>query len=176
MSDTKNICLLVTLPPRQDRFQDNTYVFNNWYPQFPPQNNRPDSTSAENIDSPNFINIEKVYAHSSDKHQCVKFMNNPINAPKIPSLGLKFSFPIHKFQTRKLAQKILTTDMRDSKSWTEILIFNHHLSGPMKSYNEFFSYKDLFTIKFPLIKLIYYCCLSKTDNNCPIAIFCFPFW
>ena len=28
-SDTKNICLLVTLPPRQDRFQDNTYVFNN---------------------------------------------------------------------------------------------------------------------------------------------------
>ena len=35
-SDTKNICLLVTLPPRQDRFQDNTYVFNNWYPQFPP--------------------------------------------------------------------------------------------------------------------------------------------
>ena len=27
--DTKNICLLVTLPPRQDRFQDNTYVFNN---------------------------------------------------------------------------------------------------------------------------------------------------
>ena len=29
--------------------------------------NRPDSTSAENIDSPNFINIEKVYAHYSDK-------------------------------------------------------------------------------------------------------------
>ena len=28
-SDTKNICLLVTLPPRQDNFQDNTYVFNN---------------------------------------------------------------------------------------------------------------------------------------------------
>ena len=26
-----------------------------------------DSTSAENIDSPNFINIEKVYAHYSDK-------------------------------------------------------------------------------------------------------------
>ena len=71
-------------------------------------------------------------------HQCAKFMDNTINAPKIPSLGLKFSFPIHKFQTRKLAQKILTTDMRDSKSWTEILIFNHHLSGPMKSYNEFF--------------------------------------
>ena len=98
-SDTKNICLLVTLPPRQDRFQDNTYVFNNWYQQFPQQNNRPDSTSAENIDSPNFINIEKVYAHSSDKHQCAKFMDNTINAPKFPSLGLKFSFPIHKFQT-----------------------------------------------------------------------------
>ena len=71
-------------------------------------------------------------------HQCVKFMDNTINAPKIPSLGLKLSFPIHKFQTYKLAQKILTTDMRDSKSWTEILIFNHHLSGPMKSYNDFF--------------------------------------
>ena len=28
-SDTKNLCLFVTLPPRQDRFQDNTYVFNN---------------------------------------------------------------------------------------------------------------------------------------------------
>ena len=66
-SDTKNICLLVTLPPRQDRFQDNTYVFNNWYQQFLQQNNRPDSTSAENIDSPNFINIEKLYAHHSDK-------------------------------------------------------------------------------------------------------------
>ena len=35
-------------------------------------------------------------------------------------------------------QKILITDMRDSKSWTEILIFNHHLSGLMKIYNEFF--------------------------------------
>ena len=83
-------------------------------------------------------------------------MNNPINAPKIPSLGLKFSFPIHKFQTVKLAQKILTTDMRDSKSWTEILIFNHHLSGPMKSYNEFFlTHKDLFAIKkSPFIKFI----------------------
>ena len=32
-------------------------------------------------------------------------MNNPINAPKIPSLGLKFSFPIHKFQTWKPAPK-----------------------------------------------------------------------
>ena len=50
----------------------------------------PDSTSAENIDSPNFTNIEKVYAHSSDKHQCAKFLDNPIDAPKIPSLRLKF--------------------------------------------------------------------------------------
>ena len=65
-------------------------------------------------------------------------MDNTINAPKIPSLGLKFSFPIHKFQTWKPDQKVLTTDMQDSKSWTEILIFNHHLSGPMKSYNDFF--------------------------------------
>ena len=38
------------------------------------------------IDSPNFINIEKVYAHYSDKPRA-KFLNNPINAPKIPSLG-----------------------------------------------------------------------------------------
>ena len=45
--DKKNICLLVTLPPRQDYFQDNTYVFNNWYQQFPLQNNRPYSTSAK---------------------------------------------------------------------------------------------------------------------------------
>ena len=28
--------------------------------------------------------------------------------------------------------------MQDSKSRTEILIFNHHLSGPKKSYYEFF--------------------------------------
>ena len=72
-------------------------------------------------------------------HQCAKFLDKPIDAPRITFLGLKFSFfPIQKFQTWKLAQKILTTDMQDSKSWTEILIFNHHLSGPMKSYNEFF--------------------------------------
>ena len=47
--------------------------------------------------------------------------------------------------------------MRDSKSWTEILIFNHHLSGTMKSYNEFFfTHKDLFAIKkkSPFIKFI----------------------
>ena len=37
--DTKNICLLVTLPPRQDRFQDNTYVFNNWYLKLPQKKN-----------------------------------------------------------------------------------------------------------------------------------------
>ena len=85
-------------------------------------------------------------------------MNNTINAPKIPSLGLKFLFPIHKFQTWKLAQKILTTDIRDSKSWTEILIFNLHLSGPMKSYNEFFffTHKDLFAIKKIPIHKIYH--------------------
>ena len=57
---------------------------------------------------------------------------------------------------KNLTQKILTTDMRDSKSWTEILIFNHYLSGPMKSYNEFFfTHKDLFAIKkSPFIKFI----------------------
>ena len=91
-------------------------------------------------------------------HQCAKFLNNTINAPMIPSLGLKFSFPIHKFQTWKPDQKVLTTDMRDSKSWTEILIFNHHLSGPMKSYNEFFffTHKDLFAIKKIPIHKIYH--------------------
>ena len=40
---------------------------NNSYQQLLQQKNRPDSTSAENIDSPNFIDIEKVYAHYSDK-------------------------------------------------------------------------------------------------------------
>ena len=89
-------------------------------------------------------------------HQCAKFLNNTIDAPRITFLGLKFSFPIHKFQT-KLAQKILTTVMRDSRSWTEILIFNHHLSGPMKSYNDFFfTHKDLFAIKKIPIHKIYH--------------------
>ena len=69
--------------------------------------------------------------------QCARFLNNSINAPKIPSLGLKFSFPIHKFQTPKPALKVLTTDIRDPKTWTEILIFNHHLSGPLTSYYKF---------------------------------------
>ena len=82
-------------------------------------------------------------------------MDNTINAPKIPSLGLKFSFPIHKFQIWKPDQKVLTTDMWDSKSWTEILIFNHHLSGPMKSYNDFFfSQRPIYDKKIPLIKFI----------------------
>ena len=70
-------------------------------------------------------------------HQCARCLDNPINAPKILSLGLKFSFPIHKFRTWKPSQKGLTTDMRDSRSWTEILIFNHHLSGPLTSYYKF---------------------------------------
>ena len=103
-------------------------------------------------------------------------MDNPIDAPKIPSLGLKFSFPIHKFQIWKPDQRVLTTDMRDSKSWTEILIFNHHLSGPMKSYNEFFfSYKDLFTIKFPLIKFIVYDKLSMKKRTATVAESSFVF-
>ena len=34
-------------------------------------------------------------------HQCAKFLDNPIDAPRITFLGLKFSFPIHKFQTWK---------------------------------------------------------------------------
>ena len=61
--------------------------------------NRPDSTSAENIDSPNFTNIEKLYAHYSDKPPMCEILENPIDAPRIPFLGLIFSFPIHKFQT-----------------------------------------------------------------------------
>ena len=39
---------------------------------------------------PTSQNIEKVYAHSSDKQQCAKLLDSPIDAPKIPSLGLKF--------------------------------------------------------------------------------------
>ena len=88
---------------------------------------------------------------------CEIVLDKPIDALRITFLGLKFSFPIHQFQTRRLAQKILTIDMRDSKSWTEILIFNHHLSGPMKSYNEFsFTHKDLFAIKKIPIHKIYH--------------------
>ena len=77
-------------------------------------------------------------------------------------------------------QKFLTTDMRDSKSLTEILFFNHHLSGPMKSYNDFFFSQRPIYDKKNLIDKIYhkiYCLRSavyqkkKTDNNCPIAIF-----
>ena len=87
-------------------------------------------------------------------------MDNTINAPKIQSLGLKFSFPIHKFRTWKPDQKVLTTDMRDSKSWTEILIFNHHLSGPMKSYKYFFfSQRPIYDKKNPIDKIYHkiYC-------------------
>ena len=44
---------------------------------------------------------------------------------------------------------------QDYISRIKILISNHHLSGPMKSYNDFFFHKDLFTIKkIPLIKFI----------------------
>ena len=60
--------------PRQVR--DNTHVSNNWYQQLP-QRNRPDSTSAENIDSPMFTNIEKVYAHSSDKPPMCEIPGQP---------------------------------------------------------------------------------------------------
>ena len=103
-------------------------------------------------------------------------MNNPINPPKIPSLGLKFSFPIHKFQTWKLAQKILTTDMRDSKSWTEILIFNHHLSGPMKSYNEFFFFLQRHIYDEIPIEKIYLLLLSikKRTATVPKSSFVYP--
>ena len=86
-------------------------------------------------------------------------MDNPINAPKIPSLGLKFSFPIHKFQIWKPDQKVITTDMRDSKSWTEILIFNHHLSEPKKSYYDFFLLRPICDKKNPIDKIYHkiYC-------------------
>ena len=93
-------------------------------------------------------------------HQCAKFLNNTINAPKIPSLGLKFLFPIHKFQTWKPDQKVLSTDMRDSKSWTEILIFQ---SPPVWTNEKlqrifffFFTHKDLFAIKKIPIHKIYH--------------------
>ena len=64
--------------------------------------------------------------------------------------------------------------MRDSKSWTEILIFNHHLSGPMKSYHDFLFHKDLFAIKNPIDKILFTIAVyQKTDSNCPLVIFCF---
>ena len=83
-------------------------------------------------------------------------LDNPINAPKIPTLGLKFSFPIHKFQTWKPSQKVLITDMRDSRSWTEILIFNHHLSGPLTSYYKFLLTKTYLLYKKKSIHKIYH--------------------
>ena len=82
-------------------------------------------------------NIEKVYAHSSDKHQCAKFLDNPIDAPRITFLGLKSYFQSTSSKHENLTQKVLTTYMRISRSWTEILIFNHHLSGPLTSYFKF---------------------------------------
>ena len=157
-SDTKNICLLVTLPPRQDRFQDNTYVFNNWYPQFPPQNNQPDSTSAKNIDSPNFMNIEKLYAHYSDKHQCVKFMDNTIYAPKIPS---RIKILISNPQVPNI--KPWPKGLNYRYAGFQILDWNSHFQSPLVWTNEklrfFFSHKDLFTIKNPIDKIYHkiYC-------------------
>ena len=54
--------------------------------------------------------------------------------------------------------------MRDSRSWTEILIFNHHLSGQLKSYYE-----------TPFIKfIVYYCCLSKTGQQLSHSHLWFP--
>ena len=66
--------------------------------------------------------------------------------------------------------------MRDSKSWTEIRIFNHHLSWPIKSYNDFFFLQRPIYDKIPIDK-IYLLLLSikKTDSNCPLVVFCFPF-
>ena len=93
---------------------------------------------------------------------------------------------------KNLPQKVLTTDMRDSRSWTEILIFNHHLPGPLTSCYKFLltkTYlKEISLIKFivyytflltktPSIvnflydNIVYIKCLSKTDSNCPIVIF-----
>ena len=54
---------------------------------------------------------------------------------------------------KNLSQKVLTTDMRDSRSWTEIIIFNHHLSGPMKSYNDFFFLQRPIYDKIPIDKI-----------------------
>ena len=140
--------LLITLPPRQDRFQDNTYIFNNWYQQFPQQNNRPDSNSAENIDSPNFINIEKLHAHFSDKppmceileqsHWCSQdyisrikiFISNP-QVPNIETCPKYLNYSYAVFQ---------------------ILDWNSNFQSPLVWTNEklqriFFTHKDLFAIK-----------------------------
>ena len=106
-------------------------------------------------------------------------MDNTINAPKIPSLRLKFSFPIHKFQAWKPDQK----DLNYRYAGFQILDWNSNFQSSPVWTNEklqriFFSYKDLFTIKFPLIKI--YCLrwavYQKTDSNCPLVIFCFPFF
>ena len=161
-STQKNICLLVTLPPRQDRFQDNTYVFNNWYQQFLQQNNRPDTTSAENIDSPNFINIEKLYAHHSDNHQYAKFLNNTINAPKIPTSRIKILISNPQVPNMKTWPKGLNYRY----AGFQILDWNSNFQSPPVWTNEklrrifFFTHKDLFaTKKIPIHKIYHkiYC-------------------
>ena len=154
-SDTKNICLLVTLPPRQDRFQDNTYVFNNWYQQFLQQNNRPDSTSAENIDYPNFIDIEKLYAHHSDKPPMWEILEQShwcsqdyISNPQVPNI------------------KICPRDLNYRYAGFQILDWNSNFQLPLVWTNEklqqfFFTRKDLFAIKkSPFRRFIVYDKLS----------------
>ena len=43
--------------------------------------------------------------------------------------------------------------MRDSRSWTEILIFNHHLSGPLTSYYKFLLTKTIYYKKNSIHKI-----------------------
>ena len=86
-------------------------------------------------------------------HQCAKFLDKPIDAPRITFLGLKFSFPIHKFQTWKPDQKVLSRDMQAF----QILDWNSNFQSPLVWTNEklqrFFFHKDLFTIKNPIDKI-----------------------
>ena len=73
----------------------------------------------------------------------------------------RIKIPISNTQVpniKNLPQKVLTTDMRDSKSWIEILIIT--CLDQWKVTTIFFTHKDLFTIKILLIKFIVYDKLS----------------
>ena len=81
-------------------------------------------------------------------------MDNTINAPKIPSLGLKFSFPIHKFQTWKPDAE----DLNYRYAGFQILDWNSNFRSPLLWTNEklqrisFFLQKPIYD-KIPIDKI-----------------------
>ena len=80
-------------------------------------------------------------------HQCARFLDNPINAPKIPFLGLKFSFSIHKFQTWKPSPK----SFNYRYAGFQILDWNSNFQSSLirttDKLLQIFTHQDLFTMK-----------------------------